>query len=260
MNEGTLRELGVIDATGRSMFRVAASSGGDLVLVNPEAQLPDGLRELEVDERVRLAAIAAEGPALVVETNDGGYVVLAEQTIDLDRHVPLNMDDAALLSEGTARARFGRRDDDVFLLTPWADDDDVVTFDPDADEFADVPLVRASPEGEVETLRGTLAPPLLSAVRTQILNGELEPGEITGVLTNPFGETTCVAVGAALLPHEDVRRQAMLNTASLLDETATLEEAAERLRRVAEAFDQAAKSGWQLSAEIMDGVGFAERA
>ena len=259
MNEGTLRDLSVTDGSGRAMFRVAASEQGDLVLVDPNGPLGAGLRELEVEERVRLATIAPDRPALVVETNDGGYVVLIDQTIDLERHVPLSMDDAALLSEGTARAQFGRRDDDVFLLTPWADDDEVVTFDPDAEQFADVPLVRVSADGEIETVRGVVSPPLLGAVRTQLLRGELEAGEVTGVLSNPFGETSCVAVGAPLLPHEDVRRQAMLTTSGLLDETASLEEAAQRLRRVADAFEHAAQAGWQLSAEILDGVGFAER-
>lgn len=259
MNEGTLRDLSIIDDHGRTMFRVAASPDGDLVLVSPQAPLAEGLRDLDVDERVRLATLAPDRPALVVETNGGDYVVLIDQTIDLERHVPLNMDDAALLSDGTARAQFGRRDDDVFLLTPWADDDEVVRFDPDADEFADVPLVRISEHGEIETVRGNVPPPLLGAVRTQALRGELEPGELTGILSNPFGETTCVTAGSTLLPHEDVRRQAMLTTSGILDETASLEEAAERLRRIAEAFEKAAQAGWRLSAEIIDGVGFAER-
>src|SRR5687768_17550767 len=119
-----LLELGDLDGAGHARFRIARSERGDLVLWHPTQRLGKGLRELDAAERIRLAELSAERPGLVVETldDDGHYVVLIDEPVDLDRHVPLGPGDAELLDNVNAMASFGRRDDDILSLTPWNED------------------------------------------------------------------------------------------------------------------------------------------
>lgn len=240
-------------------LRIAASAAGDLVLHDAAEPIVRPRRELDTDERLRLAAIASERPALVVENQEGDYVVLIDQTLDLDRHLPLGPDDAELLSSQTVRAQFGRRDDDVLTLTPWADEDDVVAFDPDDARFADVPLVTVGDGGAISWSRGEAEAAIADVVADRITANEAEPGSVWGVLMNPFGEVECVPRGAAVAPHEDVRRHALLTTGGLLDGVNTLASAADRLRRLAQRFEAAEQQGWRLGGTVAEGLAYAER-
>lgn len=260
MSGSTLEDLATADHAGRPYFRVAAGPGGDLVLCHPTAALEQGMRELDVAERVRLAELSAERPALIVESEHGDYVVVIDDGVDLERHVPLGPADAELLTRGAARARFGRRDDDVLTLTPWAEEDDVVVVDLDAPGFSGMPVVSRDAEGGLTWHRGHVDDDLAGSVVRELDRMEAEPGERFGVLTNLFGECLCVSDGAALPPHEDIRHQTLLATTGLLEGVEMLPAAAARLRSFADQLAAADGAGWQLVQPITHGIGFLERA
>ncbi len=255
-----LLELGDMDGSGRARFRIVRADTGDLVLWHPTQRLRDGLRELDAAERIRLAELSVERPALVVETTQakGQYVVLIDQPVDLERHVPLGPGDAELLAHVNAVATFGRRDDDILTLTPWSEDDGVVYFDPDDDEFADIPLVSLVEDGSLQWHRGGVPGPMELLIRVQLRSAGATPDLRYAVLTNPFGECVCIADGSPLLPHEDVRRQALVGTHGLLDGSESLAEAAQRLRGFADRLDEAAAVGWELSHPISEDTLIAE--
>lgn len=259
MSDSALMQFGHVDRSGRPMFRIAASQRGELVLRKPGGPLGEGLRELETEERVRLAEIAAERPGLVVESQSGDYVVLVDRAVDLDQHVPLGPADAELLARSPARARFGRRDQDVLTLTPWAEEDEVALFDPEGPGFQRVPLAQVAEDGSVVWLRGEVAPELAERVEVELEHVAAEPGQTYGILLNPFGEMLCVREGEPLMPHEDVRRQALIATEAILAGARSLGEAAARLRALAERLQDAESEGWRLTHPVADGIAFAER-
>lgn len=259
MGEAGLVELGDLDG-GQARYRLARAETGDLVLVHPKKRLGSGLRELDTAERLRLAELRSERPALVVETLDeaGNYVVLVDEPVDLQRHVPLGPADAELLAHVHAVATFGRRDDDVLALTPWNEDDGVVYFDADAPEFADVPLVSLSEDGDLKWHRGSVPPAMELLIRVQLRSAGAAPDVQYAVLMNPFGECVCIADGSPLLPHEDVRRQALLGTHGLLDGATSLSDAAQRLRAFADRLSDAEEMGWKLTHPISEDTLLAE--
>ena len=261
MGQAGLIELGEVDG-GQARYRLAKAETGELVLVHPDRRLPRGKRELDAAERLRLAELRSERPALVVETldDDGDYVVLVDEPVDLQRHVPLGPADAELLASVNAIATFGRRDDDVLLLTPWNEDDGVVHFEADAPEFADVPLVSLAEDGTLQWHRGSVPSAMELLIRVQLRSADPEPDVRYAVLMNPFGECVCVAEGSSLLPHEDVRRQALLGMHGLLDGSATLSDAAERLHNFAQRLTEAEKMGWRLTNPITEDTLLAERS
>lgn len=259
MKEGALEELANVDEAGRMVFRIAAAATGHLVLCRPEAPLQRGLRELDVEERVRLAEASAERPALVVEGPDGHYVVVTDEVVDLDEYVPLGPADVELLASGAARAVFGRRDDDVLTLTPWAEEDEIVVVDLDGSGFDGVPVVALGADGSLEWERGGVDEELVVFVRRELERLDARPGMRVGVLTNMFGECRAVLDGEPLLPHEDVRHQTLMTTQSLLDGAETLTAAAERLRSIADRLSAAEEQGWRLLQPVTDGIAFAER-
>lgn len=258
MSGSTLEELAALDADGRLFFRVGAAAGGDLVLCHPAGPLAQGVRELGVPERVRLAEVGAQRPALVAESDGGDYVVLIDDDIDPERHVPLAPADAELLVGGAARARFGRRDDDVLTLTAWADEDDVVVVDLDGPGFEAMPVVSREADGTLTWHRGELGQDMAVFVRDELDRRGADPGERFGVLTNPFGEFLCVADRTPLPPHEDIRRQTLMGTAALLEGVGSLSGAAARLRSVADQLGAAEKAGWQLVQPVTHGLAFLE--
>ena len=260
MGQTGLLELGDVDGNGQARYRIARAANGDLVLWHPEQRLAKGLRELDAAERIRLAELAAERPALVVETSedDGHYVVLVDQPVDLERHVPLGPGDAELLDHVNAMASFGRRDDDVLALTPWSEDDGVVYFDPDSEEFSDIPLVSLAEDGSLTWHRGGAPSQMDLLIRVQLRSAGATPDTRYAVLTNPFGECVCIADGAPLLPHEDVRRQALVGMHGLVDGAVSLEAAAMRLRGFADRLEEAAAVGWQLSHPVSEDTLLAE--
>lgn len=261
MSQAGLLELGEVDA-GQARYRIAKAETGDLVLVHPQKRLSGGMRELDTAERLRLAELRSERPALVVETIEetGNYVVLVDEPVDLQRHVPLGPADAELLANVNATAAFGRRDDDVLALTPWNEDDGVVHFDADAPQFSDVPLVSLSGDASLEWHRGSVPSAMELLIQLQLRSAGATPDVRYAVLMNPFGECVCVAEGSSLLPHEDVRRQALLGTHGLLDGATSLSDAAERLHNFAERLAEAEKMGWQLSHPISEDTLLAELA
>ena len=256
----TLERISALDSEGRRTYRVAADASGDLVLCSPTGPLNGDLRELDVQERVRLAALSSEHPALVVEGARGSYVVLVDRPVDLERHVPLGADDAELLMSGSARAQFGRRDDDVLTLTPWAEEDEVRIFSADDPAFADVAIVSVDEEGSLTWHRGGVDRGLLPAVHGELDRTEPEPGTPVGLLTNAFGEVMCVEEGSPLLPHEDIRRQTLFASSTLLEGARSLKEATARLRAVADRLERADRTGWRLVHPVVSGIAFAERA
>ena len=257
MAETALVELAEVDGFGRPTFQLAAGANGDLVLCRAE-QLGGDFRALAVDERVALAQRGTERPALVVESQAGEYVVLLDTALDPERYIPLGPEDVELLARTPARARFGRRDDDVLLLTPWADDDDIVIVDLDAPEFADLPVVTMEADGTMSWVRNR-ADDLLIAVHRELQRISAEPGRRFGVFSNDFGECLCLADGEPLLPHEDIRRQTLMGTEAMVEGAETLEEAAVLLRAIAERLSRAAQDGWELLQPISDGIAFVER-
>lgn len=260
MTEVALLELAEVDG-GTARYRIAMAPSGDLVLVHPQKRLAGGLRELDTAERLRLAELRSERPALVVETVDEGghYVVLVDEPVDLQRHVPLGPADAEVLARVNAVATFGRRDDDVLVLTPWNEDDGVVYLDADTPDFADVPLVSLAQDGSLVWQRGSVPPAMELLIRVQLRSAEAEPDARYAVLTNPFGECVCIAEGSPLLPHEDVRRQALLGTQGLLDGADSLAEAAQRLHTFGQRLTDAEEMGWVLTNPISDDTLLAER-
>lgn len=259
MSQAGLMELADVEG-GQARYRVAKAESGDLVLVHPTKRLGPGLRELDAAERIRLAELATERPALVVETADetGNYVVLVDEPVDLQRHVPLAPADAELLAHVNAIATFGRRDDDILVLTPWNEDDGVVYFEADAPEFADVPLVALGDDGTLTWHRGSVPQAMELLIRVQLRSAGAAPDVQYAVLTNPFGECVCIADGSALLPHEDVRKQALLGTHGLLDGAVSLADAAARLHAFAERLSAAEAGGWKLTSPITEDTLLAE--
>ena len=259
MTQTGLMELAEVEA-GNARFRIAIAENGDLILCHPSARMGKGLRELDAAERIRLAELSSERPALVVETADdaGYYVVLIDQPVDLQRHVPLGPGDAELLAHVNATAAFGRRDDDILALTPWNEDDGVVYFSPDADEFRDVPLVSLNDDGTLEWHRGRVPSSMDLLIRVQLRSAGAAADVRYAVLLNPFGECVCIAEGSALLPHEDVRRQALVGTHGLLDGAASLNDAAQRLRSFADRLERAVEAGWELTHPISEDTLLAE--
>lgn len=259
MTQIGLLELAEVEA-GNARYRIAMAENGDLVLCHPGQRIRKGLRELEAAERIRLAELSSERPALVVETADdaGHYVVLVDQPVDLQRHVPLGPADAELLAHVNATATFGRRDEDILALTPWNEDDGVVYFEADSEEFRDVPLVSLTEDGGLEWHRGKVPPAMDLLIRVQLRSAGASPEVRYAVLLNPFGECVCIEEGSALLPHEDVRRQALVGTHGLLDGAMSLHDAAQRLRSFAERLDTATEAGWELSHPISEDTLLAE--
>ena len=262
MTRSTLMELGEVK-DGNARFRLAMGPTGDLVLCPPRGQLARGLTELEPAERLRLAAASTERPGLVVEmsdADDGHYVVLVDQPVDLERHVPLGPGDAELLASVNAVARFGRRDDDFVSLTPWNEDDGVVYFTADSPAFANVAIVSLDEDGELQWHRGGAPADADALIRMQ-LQAAQPPADLQfGVLANPFGECVCIADGTPVLPHEDVRFQALVGLTGLLDGSSTLEEAALRLRNFADRIEAARSAGWRLTHPVNEDLLLGELA
>lgn len=260
MADTGLLELGDVDGDGHARYRIAIADNGDLVLCHPTKRNAKGVRDLEPAERIRLAELSAERPALVVETAErgGNYVVLIDQPVDLLRHVPLGPADAELLAHVNATATFGRRDDDVLALTPWNEDDGVVYLDPDAPEFAEVPLVSLTDDGSLEWHRGNAPAAMDLLIRLQLNSAGAPSDTRYAVLVNPFGECVCIAEGTPLLPHEDVRHQALVGTHGLLDGAESLRDAATRLHNFADRLLEAAGAGWELSHPVNEDTLLAE--
>src|SRR5688572_33464415 len=165
----SLMELGELDGSGNARYRVAAGPSGDLVLCHPAQPLAEGLRELEPAEKLRLAALSTERPALVVEaTNGPQYILLVDEPVDLNRHVPLGPTDAELLANVQAMAQFGRRDDDYLTLTPWNEEDQVLHFSSEDTSFEDVPLVSLDDNGELVWHRGQTPEQTHLVIRLQL--------------------------------------------------------------------------------------------
>lgn len=259
MGERTLQELAEVDEDGQVLFGVAVAEDGELVLCPPDGPLRDGRRALDAAERTRLAERGGGLSALVVEGRGGDYVLVVDDRPDLDRYVPLGPADAELLVHGDARARFGRRDDDVVPLLPWADADEVAVVDLDAPSFADVPVVERAADGSLTWHRGGVDDELIVFVQRELERLEAEPGTRVGVLTNLFGECRGVLDGEALLPHEDVRNQTLIATDAVLDDAASLLEAAVRLRSIADRLAFAETQGWRLLQPVTEGIALVER-
>lgn len=252
-----LSALARIDG-GQLRFRIVQNPHGQLVLAPPDTDAPSGYRPLDGVDCMRVAAAALEGPGVVVENDDGDYVVVVDRDPDSREHIPLDLDDAGLLAAPVPPlARFGRRDDDVIELTPWAPDASPTTLDPDAEAFADVPVVRLE-GGEVVVERGDLDADLVPLVRARL--AAIDGDTRYGVFTNPFGEVSCVEVGAPVEPHEDVRDQTVIRTSGLAEGAASLAEAAAMLRVYADRLEAADAAGWTLPQPISDDVAFPERA
>jgi hypothetical protein len=184
--------------------------------------------------------------------------VLVDEPVDLDRHVPLGPTDAELLANVQAWAQFGHRDDDVLVLTPWNEDDQVLHFSADDEPFHDVPVVSIDDNGELIWHRGQTPEQTHLVIRLQLRREDAQPDERFGVLTNPFGEYLCIREGSTLLPHEDLRRQALVSLSGLLDGATSLPDAAARLRAFAKRLDGAAEAGWSLVHPVMDDLIVAE--
>ncbi|MGI8574711.1 MAG: hypothetical protein ACR2MA_05085 [Egibacteraceae bacterium] len=255
----SLKSLLRADERDQRYLDLVVNGGGEFVLTAPGDELPAGWHELDGVERMSLAALSTGRPSLVVEGEPGEYIVLVDGLPDPGGHTPLGLDDAEVLADPNGPvARYGRRDEDILTLTPWGDEDRLVTFDPDDEQFDDVALVTLKDEG-LEIERGTLEPALVSLVREHLAAREDGAGGWYGVLTNLFGEFVCVPVGGLIAPHEDVRRQAVLRATTLLDGSRSLSEAAERLRAFAERLNRAEQEGWTLTYPVTDDLGFPER-
>lgn len=259
-----LEELASRDAAGRPSFGLAVSETGEHVLcslleLTPEGagSLPRGVRPLDTAERIALAALRQERPVLVVENDAGDHVVLVDRAVDLERHLPLSPEAAALLAEN-ATVRFGRRDDDVFPLTAWSDEDGIRFFEPDAVDFADVPLVSLTADDRLVVERGDVPTDAYARLVDRLVAAEAAPGERHGVFTNPFGEVLCVLEGGPLMPHEDLRRQAVLSISGALDGCDSLPAVIDALRGIAARVEAALDGGWRLSHPVYDDVALVE--
>ncbi|HVM21583.1 MAG TPA: hypothetical protein VM307_16620 [Egibacteraceae bacterium] len=261
MSDSSLPDLAHVDDDGVATYRLLKAANGDLVLAHPEIQPSGELSELAPEEREHLAEASADRPALVVETTDAGgrYVVLVDEPVNLSRHVPLGPADAELLAAVTAVARFGRRDEDLVVLTPWSEDDEVEFFKPEGAGFEDVPMVSLDDDGELVWHRGAVTGPMELLIRVQLRSAGAAAGVRYGVLTNTFGECVCIGEGSPVLPHDDVRRHALVGIGGLLDGATSLADAAARLRGMAEKVEEAAAEGWVLSHPVSDDLILAER-
>lgn len=243
---------------GRLVVRIFGRDSGELVLADPETALKrSDLRELDGIECMQLAAAATEAPPLVVESVEGDFLVLPEADPDADRHLPLNLDDAEVLSgPAAAVGRFGRRTDDVIALSPWAPDHFQVPFDMDDPAFDDVPVVEHDEHG-TRIVRGDID----DHVR-QLVTGHLhdvgEEGRF-GVFHNVFGEFAVYRVGDTVEPHHDLRTATVIDVTSLVEGSETLVDCALRLRLLAERMELAEQSGWTLAAPGSEGYLYPER-
>lgn len=259
MSNGGLASMARPGERGRLEVLIVEDQQGQLVLDTPDGPSHEGLHLLDGVDCMRLAAAAAEGPTLVVETTGGFYVVLPDADPVDDRHIPLSLDDAEILTgPAPAVGRFGRREDDVIHLTPWVPDETVITFEPDDPEFADVAVIRYA-DGEVSVERGELDAEQVEAVTDRLEQFAGPDAELFGVFTNVFGEFMCVPVGGLLEPHEDLRYQTVLHGATVTEGATTLGEAATRLRRYAERLEAAEAAGWRLPEPISIDHAFPER-
>lgn len=255
-----LSSLARIDESGRARFRILQNTRGELVLAPPDAGAPSGQRPLDGLDCMRLAAATLDRPGMVVENDRGDYVVLVEDPPEAGTHLPLDLDDAGVLAgPAPALARFGRRDDDVVELTPWAPAQRLRTLDPDAEEFRDVPLVTLAGD-DVSVERGELDSALLPLVAERLAATAAADDARFGVFTNVFGEFSLIEVGAPVEPFADVRSQTVIRTSGLADGAQTLGEAAALLRLFAERLEAAEAQGWRLPQPIADDHGFPERS
>lgn len=258
MGSATLEDLAARDETGRAVFGVASTAHGDLVLCRPGTSQGDDWGALDVADRIRLAEARTQRPALVVESDGGDYLVLIHDDLDPEHHLPLAPTDADLLANRAARARFGGRDDDVLLLTPWADEDDVVVIDLDGADV-ELPVVSREADGALSWHRHALDSRMAGAVQRELDHLAAEPGERFGVLTNTLGECRCVPDRTPLPQHEDIRRQSLLGTMELVEGVGSLSLAASRLAAIAERLAAADREGWQLVQPVTNGLAFLER-
>lgn len=244
---------------GRLVVRIFGRSSGELVLADPQVALRRiDLRELDGVECMQLAAAATAGPPLVVESVDGDYVVLPEAEPDAQRHLPLNLDDAEVLSgPAAAIGRFGRRADDIIPLTPWAPDHLQVAFDVDDPAFADVPIVDYASEKGTTVVRGELEEGLRQLVDDHLADVD-EDGRY-GVFSNVFGEFAVYRTGEPVEPHHDIRSATVIDVPALLEGAETPGEVAVRLRFLADRMLGAAEQGWSLAVPVSDGYAYPER-
>lgn len=257
MHGAGLDTLAKLDDRGRRFFRLVGNDAGEYVLAHPDEPTPSGYRELAGADRQRLAVRRRAGPGLVVENAKGDYVVLVDALPDPGRHVPVDLDDAAVLVDHPV-AVFGRRGGDQIDLTPWQADEPLTLFDPDDPAFADVPVIRVV-GGALTTVRGHLPDLVRARVHRQLYDLDGVAGVRYGVLANEFGEALCVAEGEPVETHADVRFHTVIRGRGIMDGAATLEDAAADLRAFADRLDAAAAAGWRLPAPIADDLGFPER-
>lgn len=255
----TLVDLGVFDGQGHAQFRIAAERRGTLVLWHPEKPLRAGLRELEAVEKLRLAANVTRPVLVVQEASQERYVLLIDGPPDPEHYRPLSPDDAELLANVRASARFGRRDHDVLSLTPWDEADVLLTFSVEDPAFEDIPVVSLHDENHLAIHRGDLPATARPAVLRDLRSKSARPTEHFGVLGNMFGEHICVRHGQPFLQHEDVRRNAVVNVAEWLEGAPSLRNASERLRRLAHMLDLAAGAGWTMTGDAVDGLLLAQQ-
>jgi hypothetical protein len=243
---------------GRLVVRIFGRDSGELVLADPETALKrSDLRELDGLECMQLAAAATEGPPLVVESVEGDYLVLPEADPDTDQHLPLNLDDAEVLSgPAAALGRFGRRTDDVIALSPWAPDHFQVPFELDDPAFDDVPVVEHDNSGTT-LVRGDLDERARQLVADHL--GQVGEDGRFGVFHNVFGEFAVYRVGDVVEPHNDLRTATVIDVSSLIEGSETLVDCALRLRLLAERMELAQRAGWTLAAPASEGYVYPER-
>ena len=256
----TLQDLSVTDDEGRTWFALNENDRGEFVVGRVGEQAPPGAHPLPGERRRRLAERPVQRAGLVVESTDGQYVVLVDHDPDPERHLPLGLDDAeALVITPPAAVRFGGRPTDVLPLSAWAAEDEAVTFDPDKEEFVDVPLVALAGSGTLAVHRGEVPDRLRHRVARHLKEVGAEIDEPHGLIANAFDEFVAVSVGQQLSPHEDLRRQTLLRSSALLDGSRTLSEAALRLRDFADMIERAETGGWQLVVPWSRDIGLPER-
>ena len=262
----TLQDLAVIDDDGRTWFRMHESQRGEFVLVPGEGDGvganggPGDTHPLPGVRRQQLAERPVQRAGLVVESVQGEYVVLVDHDPDPERHLPLGLDDAeVLVVTPPAAVRFGQRPTDVIPLSAWAAEDEAVVFDPDDEEFIDVPVVSLAESGTLAVHRGEVPERLHIRVVRHLKESAAEQGEPYGLIANAFDEFVAVQVGQQLSPHEDLRRQTLLRSSALLDGSRSLAEAALRLRDFADMMDRAEREGWRLVVPWSRDIGLPER-
>ena len=259
MGTSRLADIARHNENGRLVVRIFGHSSGQLVLADPQDAIRRiDLRELDGFECMQLAAAATAGPPLVVESVEGDYIVLPEADPQTDRHLPLSLDDAEVLSgPAAAVGRFGRRNDDVIPLTPWAPDQLQVAFDPDDPAFADVPVVEFSEADGLMPVRGDLE----GGVRDLLVTHLTDVGEdgTYGVFHNVFGEFAVYRVGDPVEPHHDIRTATVIDIPALVEGADSPRDIASRLRILAERMERAADQGWSLAVPVSDGYAYPER-